>query len=277
MVGQSKVDASAVPATTVASTITGPSHTVKKGDTLYSIALDNGVYYKDLQSWNSLDDPNRILIGQQLRLSPPEGSAVAKPLQAGSPVAASQTRPLVEERPLSPAGTHAPLSKLLTEPKVAKQPYSAEAYARLQRQGNPLATKSAPAAAVPEAPKVVADTGSWIWPANGKVLGGFGEAGGKGVDIAGNAGDPVKAVAEGKVVYVGTGLRGYGQMVIVKHDSTYLTAYAHNQKLLVTEGQSVTQGQKIAEMGSSDSDRVKLHFEVRKLGKPVDPSGYLPR
>jgi len=115
-----------------------------------------------------------------------------------------------------------------------------------------------------------------MWPGNGAVLAGFDEVKNKGLDIGGNAGDPVFAAAEGKVVYAGSGLRGYGNLIILKHNNTYLTAYAHNQTLLVKEDQTVKRGQKIAEMGNSDADRVKLHFEVRKQGKPVDPTKYLP-
>ena len=116
----------------------------------------------------------------------------------------------------------------------------------------------------------------WIWPAGGSVLAGFDESKNKGVDLGGNAGDPVLAAADGKVVYAGAGLRGYGNLIILKHNNIYLTAYAHNQTLLVKEDQSVKKGQKIAEMGNSDADRVKLHFEVRRQGKPVDPAKYLP-
>ena len=117
---------------------------------------------------------------------------------------------------------------------------------------------------------------AWIWPGNGPVVAGFDEVKNKGLDIGGNAGDPVLAAGEGKVVYAGAGLRGYGNLIILKHNNTYLTAYAHNQTLLVKEDQTVKKGQKIAEMGSSDADRVKLHFEVRRQGKPVDPVKYLP-
>ncbi len=117
---------------------------------------------------------------------------------------------------------------------------------------------------------------NWMWPGTGPVIAGFDEVKNKGVDIGGTAGDPVLAAAEGKVVYAGAGLRGYGNLIILKHNNTYLTAYAHNQSLLVKEDQTVKRGQKIAEMGSSDADRVKLHFEVRKQGKPVDPAKYLP-
>ena len=117
---------------------------------------------------------------------------------------------------------------------------------------------------------------AWIWPAAGSVLAGFDEVKNKGLDIGGAAGTPVVAAADGRVVYVGAGLRGYGNLIILKHNNTYLTAYAHNQSLLVKEDQNVRKGQKIAEMGSSDADRVKLHFEVRRQGKPVDPAKYLP-
>lgn len=115
-----------------------------------------------------------------------------------------------------------------------------------------------------------------LWPSGGTVLAGFDEVKNKGLDIGGAAGDPVLAAAAGRVVYVGAGLRGYGNLIILKHDNTYLTAYAHNRTLLVKEDQTVAQGQKIAEMGNSDADRVKLHFEVRRQGKPVDPLKYLP-
>lgn len=118
---------------------------------------------------------------------------------------------------------------------------------------------------------------NFIWPSSGSLLSGFDEARNKGFDIAGKAGDPVLAAADGRVVYAGAGLRGYGNLVILKHNNIYLTAYAHNQTLLVKEDQNVRRGQKIAEMGSTDADRVKLHFEIRRQGKPVDPARYLPQ
>ena len=137
----------------------------------------------------------------------------------------------------------------------------------------------APAAAPASAPAAGAnaeDEIAWIWPTSGGVLAGFDEVKNKGLDIGGTAGEAVVAAADGRVVYVGAGLRGYGNLIILKHNNTYLTAYAHNQTLLVKEDQSVRKGQKIAEMGNSDADRVKLHFEVRRQGKPVDPAKYLP-
>lgn len=136
----------------------------------------------------------------------------------------------------------------------------------------PSATKPAPV----ESAAVIEDTLAWNWPTKGPVLNGFDEVKNKGLDIGGTAGDPVLAAADGRVVYAGSGLRGYGNLVILKHNNTYLTAYAHNQTLLVKEDQVIKRGQKIAEMGSSDADRVKLHFEVRRQGKPVDPSKFLP-
>jgi lipoprotein NlpD len=143
----------------------------------------------------------------------------------------------------------------------------------------PAASAPAPAASAPK--PAPATSGSdedvaWIWPAQGAVLAGFDEAKNKGVDISGKAGDTVMASADGRVVYAGAGLRGYGNLIILKHNNTFLTAYAHNQTLLVKEDQSVRKGQKIAEMGNSDADRVKLHFEIRRQGKPVDPAKYLP-
>jgi lipoprotein NlpD len=150
----------------------------------------------------------------------------------------------------------------------------------------PAAAASAPASAatapvVAPAPAASAaatgdDEINWIWPTNGTVIAGFDDVKNKGLDISGNAGDPVLAAADGRVVYVGAGLRGYGNLIILKHNNTYLTAYAHNKTLLIKEDQTVRKGQKIAEMGSSDADRVKLHFEVRRQGKPVDPAKYLP-
>ncbi len=143
--------------------------------------------------------------------------------------------------------------------------------------GTASTTAAPTVAAKPAAGPTGADEDlGWIWPARGTLIAGFDEAKNKGFDIGGKAGDAVIAAADGRVVYAGAGLRGYGNLIILKHNNTYLTAYAHNQTLLVKEDQSVQKGQKIAEMGSSDSDRVKLHFEIRRQGKPVDPSRYLP-
>ena len=252
-------------------------YTVKKGDTLYSIALDNGQDYKDVAAWNNLENPNRILVGQQLRVTPPDGgaagTAVAKPIGGG----------VVESRSLDGGSAPAAASDTLKrEPKAGKEAYSDQAWAKAQNQNNAQSAAAKPAEPVrSEAPAAAAAPAAadvtWAWPAGGKSIAGFNEATNKGVDIAGKLGEPVLAAADGKVVYSGSGLRGYGKLVIIKHDATFLSAYAHNNNILVKEGQSVTRGQKIAEMGNSDTDQVKLHFEIRRQGKPVDPTQYLPK
>lgn len=226
-------------------------YTVRPGDTLYRIALDNGQAVRDVQAWNNLSSPNLIEVGQVLRVVPPAGSApavVAVAVPVG-PSTSAVTPPVVVARPLTPSST-----VTASTPKPVPAPVSAPA---------------------PE-PVAIGDL-SFIWPAQGAVVATFDEAKNKGVSIAGRVGDPVVAAADGRVVYAGAGLRGYGNLIILKHNNIYLTAYAHNQALLVREDQAVKQGQKIAEMGSSDADRVKLHFEVRRQGKPVDPLNHLPK
>lgn len=273
----------------------GPGwYTVKRGDSLYRIALEHGQDYKDVAVWNNLANPSVIKEGQVLRVAPPGavengGAVVAKPVASG---------PLVEARPLDQAPapqpqTPSPSDGVKREPRVGKEPYSDEAYARLNRLNEPPRPAEAkieakpeikpearpevkPEAALPAAPAGPDDI-NWLWPSSAKVAAGYNEASNKGLDFAGKAGDPVLAAGEGKVVYAGAGLRGYGELVIVKHNTTFLSAYAHNRKILVKEGQQVSRGQKIAEMGNTDADSVKLHFEIRKQGKPVDPAQYLPK
>ena len=257
-------------------------YVVKKGDTLYSIALDHGLDYKDLAAWNSLENPNRIRVGQMLRIVAPGEPAATAPVAVAVPIVGSG---VVEKRALEGSS-----DSLKREPKAGKEPYSDDAYARALQAAPTQLAKAEPrpdvkAGVQPEnkaeahseakPPDVVTEPG-WLWPANGKLLASFNEATNKGLDIGGKAGDPVIAVGDGKVVYSGTGLRGYGQLVIVKHNAELLSAYAHNSKILVKEGQSVSRGQKIAEMGNTDADQVMLHFEVRRQGKPVDPLKYLP-
>ncbi len=267
-------------------------YTVKRGDTLYSIAQANGVDHRELAALNNIDNPSRIYIGQQLRLraasAPAASGVVTQPVGSGAPV--------VEQRSLdsAPAAAAAPGSpntpQMKVEPKAGKEPYSDEALARAQREqaGTPVVAKSEPAKAEPKPeakpeakpaadPSAGGDDVAWIWPSNGALLSQFSESGAKGIAIGGKAGDAVIAAGDGKVVYAGSGLRGYGQLIIVKHNATFLSAYAHNQKLLVKEGQTVSKGQKIAEMGNTDADQVKLHFEIRRQGKPVDPLKYLPQ
>jgi lipoprotein NlpD len=220
-------------------------YTVRPGDTLIRIALDTGQNWRDIARWNNIDNPNVIEVGQVLRVIAPAGPAVAAAPTPAAP--ASRT---------SPASAAAPSASSASASVVASLP--------------PVATQ--PAAPAGE------DEIAWAWPiaGPGMVLAGFDEQRNKGLDIGGKAGEPVLAAADGRVVYAGAGLRGYGNLIILKHNNTYLSAYAHNQTLLVKEDQAVRKGQKIAEMGSSDADRVKLHFEIRRQGKPVDPARYLP-
>jgi lipoprotein NlpD len=250
-------------------------YTVKKGDTLYSIALDNGQDYKDVAAWNNLENPNLIKIGQQLRVTPPDNGApvaVAKPVTSSAPV---DVKPAA-----APVSSNTEILK--REPKGGKLAYSDEALAKA-RQGEtgdkPAEARSEPkpADAKPvDKPVVAGDDVEWMWPANGKLIAPFADGGSKGVDIAGKAGDPVLAAASGVVSYAGAGLRGYGNLVVLRHNATYLSVYAHNSKILVKEKQTVTKGQKIAEIGSTDSDSPRLHFEIRHQGKPADPQKFLP-
>ena len=221
-------------------------YTVRPGDTIMKIAGEVNQPWRDIARWNSLENPNLIEVGQVLRVVPPAGSAVA-----AAPVADTRSSSAASAAPAKPS---VPVATQTT-PGVTPAP-------------------SVPAA--PSAPSAGADDVDFIWPASGALIAGFDEAKNKGLGIAGKAGDPVLAAADGKVVYAGAGLRGYGNLIILKHNNTFLTAYAHNQTLLVKEDQNVKKGQKIAEMGSTDADRVKLHFEIRRSGKPVDPARYLP-
>ncbi|TFY96808.1 peptidoglycan DD-metalloendopeptidase family protein [Ramlibacter rhizophilus] len=260
-------------------------YTIRPGDTLIRIALDTGNNWRDIARWNNIDNPNLIEVGQVLRIVAPVATAsgsgeggttrpVAPPAVAGSPVPPpGGSRVVAPVTVPPPAGSvaQAPTAPAAPAP-AAPVPPPAPAPAPSPAPA-PAATAPAPSAPVPAADEAVA----WAWPAPGNtaVLAGFDEARNKGVDIAGKQGDPVIAAADGRVVYAGAGLRGYGNLVILKHNNTYLTAYAHNQTLLVKEDQVVRKGQKIAEMGSTDADRVKLHFEIRRQGKPVDPARYL--
>jgi lipoprotein NlpD len=236
-------------------------YTVKPGDTLIRVGLETGQSWRDIMAWNNMENPNVLEVGQVLRVVPPAANAA---VASTSPISTAR----VESRPLDAKAPAAAASGVAPSPAVAA----------------PAAPTPAPATPAPAAAATPAATGparevddiNWTWPAAGAVVAAFDDARNKGLGIAGKPGDPIFAAADGKVVYAGSGLRGYGNLVIVKHNNSYLTAYAHNQALLVKEDQSVRRGQKIAEMGSTDADRVKLHFEIRKEGKPVDPARYLP-
>ena len=229
-------------------------YSVKSGDTLIRIGMDNGQSWRDIARWNNIENPNLIETGQVLRVTPPEETGVVV-----RPV--SSTNVVTSPAPANTASAPAPASNTAS----VRPPASAANPSNASTPTNNLANTDS-----------AEDTVSFQWPTRGNVLAGFDEVKNKGIDIAGKAGDPVLAAADGKVVYAGSGLRGYGNLVILKHNNTYLTAYAHNQSLLVKEDQTIKRGQKIAEMGNSDADQVKLHFEIRRQGKPVDPAKYLP-
>jgi lipoprotein NlpD len=224
-------------------------YTVKPGDTMIRVGLESGQNWKDLVKWNNLDNANVIEVGQVLRVVPPgnDTGVSTRPVTA----AKAETRPL-DAKPAPLAANGAPAAA----PAAPAAPAAVSTAAAPPRDGD--------------------DDINWLWPASGPINSVFEEGKSKGMGIAGKLGDPVLAAADGRVVYAGSGLRGYGNLVILKHNTTYLTAYAHNQTLLVKEDQAVKRGQKIAEMGNTDSDRVLLHFEIRKQGKPVDPAKLLP-
>ena len=240
-------------------------YTVKAGDTLLRVALETGQNWRDIQRWNSLDNAHVLQVGEVLRVIPlnqDPGAVVTRAVAASGGAAESRATESSSRASLAAA---APSVAPAAVPVLA--PAAAAAATAAAASTTPATSSSSPSGDE--------DLG-WIWPTDGAVLALFDEARTKGMLIGGNAGDPVVAAADGRVVYSGSGLRGYGNLVIIKHNNTYLTAYAHNKTLLVREDQPVKRGQKIAEMGSTDAQRVQLHFEVRKQGKPIDPARVLP-
>lgn len=239
-------------------------YVVNKGDTLYSIAFNYGLDYREIAELNSLQNVGMILVGQTLRLP----SARSSKGDNSTPI----------EVPVK------------SQPKVAKLMYTKQAVTQIEKiQDAPEQTESVMVAKVQAKPEIKPSAGvngiadnngsalEWGMPTSGTIISRFSEsASRKGIDIAGKLGQPIVASLAGKVVYSGEGLRGYGKLLIIKHSKAYLSAYAHNDRLLVKEGQHILKGQKIAEMGNTDTDRVSLHFEIRRYGKPVDPANYLP-
>lgn len=262
---------------------------VKRGDTLRKIAQAHGLQWRDLADWNNMPDPGRIEVGQELRIVPPEGVAIVKPIEAPAPliVTGDAVRP---PQPAPPATVGGGIKR---DPKGGKLAYSENALAEVRAMEGGIrpvfarptaetpADKPAEMAARPPAEAApTVDNVDWTWPAGGKLLGDFVEATGgresnKGIDIAGRMGESIQAAAAGKVTFVGN-LRGYGDFVVIRHSNDYISVYAHTSKILVKKDQSVAKGQKIAEIGSSDADQPKLHFEIRQQGKPVDPLKLLP-
>jgi len=226
----------AAPAAAAAQPAPDGFYVVKRGDTLYSIALDHGADYREVAQWNGLDDATKINVGQLLRVKPAEDRRTQ--------VGAARVPGRIESRPLDATAQPAPAAPERVEAKAVPSPQ--------------------------------ADAGAFVWPAKGKVIAGFAEPRSKGIDIDGKPGDPVVAAAAGRVTYIGTGIPGLGKLVVIKHDNGFITVYAHNREILVKEQQAVARGEKIAELGATDADRPKLHFQIRKGSAPVDPMRYLP-
>ncbi len=240
--------APARPPQTVASPAQAGFYVVKRGDTLYSIALDHGADYRDVAQWNGLDDPTRIQVGQQLRVSAPPSPPGAVQIGSTRGTGRIEARPL--DAPPSAPEKQASVPRELPKPEARPDP-------KPEVRAEPEATQ-------------------FMWPAKGKVLAGFAEPRSKGIDIDGKPGDPIVAAAAGRVTYIGNGIPGLGKLIVIKHENGFITVYAHNREIFVKEQQAVTRGQKIAELGSTDSDRPKLHFQIRKGSAPVDPLRYLP-
>ena len=287
------------------------SHLVKKGETLFGIGLEYGLDYKEIAAANNIAAPYPIKIGQKIDLSSFKTKAatateinkvevsknddgvVITPMKTEPAVIGDIVADKVGDKSVTDAKPSVPaVTPVLSEPKAVREPYSLEALNRATPK--PISTNSAEAKSTETQPATTKPAGTkpietkpvdtnatddesiaWGWPTQGKVVAGFNEASNKGLDIAGKTGQSINAASSGKVIYSGSDLRGYGKLVIIKHNKTYLSVYAHNSKIVVKEGQAVSAGQKIAEMGNTDANSVKLHFEIRRLGKSVDPAKYL--
>ncbi len=234
--------------------VTSGQYTVQRGDTLFSIAFRYGWDWKALAARNGIPPPYVIRPGQKIRF----GNGASQP--AAPTAVASASTPVVTTMPTPSAPVLIVPQPVTGTPATAPRPVT-------------------PTVATTPTQSVDRSPSGWAWPANGVLIGKFSSNGSlnKGIDIAGELGQPVLAASDGSVVYAGSGLRGYGELVIIKHSDTYVSAYGHNRRLLVREGEQVKAGQTVAEMGSTGTDRVKLHFEIRRQGKPVDPLQYLPR
>ena len=252
-----------------------PDYRVKRGDTLYSIAFSYGLDYRKVAAANDITVPYTIYPGQYIQLA----EAAVVPLAEPSPLVIQKE----EKAPARAVPAPVPVSPVpVVNVPAAVIPKAPVALVKKPAAASPSVT---PAVAKPSAPPKKAPQGrvtlgevkSWRWPASGPVTRGYSGSVHKGIDIGGSRGDPVVAVAPGKVVYAGTGIVGFGELLIVKHNEQYLSAYGHNDRLLAAEGDMVSAGQTIAEKGSSGTDSVKLHFEIRREGKPIDPQRVLPR
>jgi len=259
------------------------THTVVSGDTLYQIAKRYGVDFRDIARWNGISEPYTIYPGRKLRLEAPTTTATTAtrpPTQASTNSAVASSPATVPANPTKPA----------VQPEVARPSAAVSTPTTASTSTSGAAASTAGTTPITKTtatePPLIASSGSknadglaWRWPTNGHVVATFaaGDQTRQGIGIAGNSGQPVLAAADGEVVYSGSGLIGYGELVILKHNAVYVSVYGHNRKRLVSEGDKVRAGQPIAEMGRSGATRDMLHFEIRKNGKPVDPMGFLPK
>jgi lipoprotein NlpD len=279
-------------------------YVVKKGDTLYRIAQTHGVEQRDVAAWNNLTDLTKLEVGQELRMTPPEGAVEIKPIAAPAPIVMvgdSASSPVATRQPVAtavispsqgaggtvPATAIGATGGLMHEPKGGKVAYSETALAQVREmEGGSQTVKPAerplekPTLAVGAPAAIPSDSNEWTWPLAGKMIsefveGGAGKESNKGIDLAGRVGEPIQAAAAGKVSFVGN-LRGYGDFLVLQHNGDFISVYAHTSKILVKKDQPIAKGQKIAEVGRSDSDVPKLHFEIRSQGKPIDPLKLLP-
>jgi len=261
------------------------SYIVKKGDTLFGIGLEFGYDYKEIAAANNIAPPYSINIGQKLSFT----SLNSKTAPTEAQPVATDNGDSVIVTPITTDSAGAPTSAevkttgsivtpVLNEPRAIREPYSLEALNRKTTEVKTAAADTKTNEPKPVDTKLIDDENpSWTWPTQGKITANFNEASNKGIDIAGSAGQSINAASSGKVIYTGSDLRGYGKLVIIKHNKTFLSVYAHNSKIIAKEGQTVTAGQKIAEMGNTDTNAIKLHFEIRRQGKSVDPAKYLPQ
>jgi lipoprotein NlpD len=240
--------------------LSASSYTVKRGDTLYSIAFRAGKDVREVARLNAIASPYTIYPGQQLKLTGTAARRVAKTAAKPAPKAVQNTNK-----------NNSSQAKSNSSVKPAKP-------VAPKNQTGYVQNRTAPEKKAKN-PTLSGNVVQWQWPVKGKIISGFShqQQGNKGVDIAGREGNRINAAASGQVVYAGSALRGYGNLIIIKHNDDYLSAYAHNRKLLVTERQMVTAGQQIAEMGSTDATDPRLHFEIRFRGTSVDPLKYLPK
>ncbi len=250
---------------TSSTTVPAGYYRVKHKENLYRIALEHGQNYHEVAQWNNIVDPAAISEGMLIRISPPDGTpapVIAKTSAKTASASSRKTTPNVSKVAYGESKASKPAAK--TPSKIATP-----------KVETPKPTTAAPASTATTPAPTNDSKVTWGWPTSNPLRTGY-SAATKGLEFSGKLGDPIRAAADGKVVYAGSGLRGYGELIIIKHSATFLSAYGHNRAILVKEGDNVQRGQKIAEMGNSDSSTIQLHFEVRRQGKPVDPTQYLP-